>query len=143
MEILSSIALHSNLALARAVNGFVAAAPAKRLEDFFFFFFFFFSPAPASESLLFFFFFIFGGGAVGGGASGSPASGGGGPAGALMVAGPWSLSRVLEFGQPLIAGVCAGETLPKRHPKVNLFASILLPLVIMGRHFCRARRPGF
>ena len=46
----------------------------------------------------------------------------------FMVAGPWSLSRVLEFGQPLIAGVCAGETLPK----VNLFASILLPLVIIG-----------
>ena len=97
MEILSSIALHSNLALARAVNGLVAAAPAKRLELFFFFFFFFFSPAPASESLLFFFFFIFGGGALGGGASGSPASGGGGPAGARMV----SVQAVGGLGQPL------------------------------------------
>ena len=70
MEILSSIARHNSRALARAVNGFVAAAPAKLLLDldFFFFFFFFFSPAPASESLLFFFFFILGGGAFGGGA---------------------------------------------------------------------------
>ena len=71
MEILSSIARHNNRARARAVNGFVAAAPANRLElrDFFFFFFFFFvGSAPASESLDFFFFFIFGGGAFGGGA---------------------------------------------------------------------------
>ena len=95
MEILSSIARHNNLARALAVNGFVAAAPAKRLElrlFFFFFFFFFVGSAPASESLDFFFFFILGGGAFGGGASGSPASGGGGPAGALMV---------LSSGSPL------------------------------------------
>jgi hypothetical protein len=71
MEILSSIARHNSRALALAVNGFVAAAPAKRLElrDFFFFFFFFFSvPSAFNESLLFFFFFILGGGAFGGGA---------------------------------------------------------------------------
>ena len=101
MEILSSIARHNSRALALAVNGFVAAAPANRLElrDFFFFFFFFFSmPSAFNESLLFFFFFfILGGGAFGGGAepiepidaSGSPASGGGGPAGARMVLRLW------------------------------------------------------
>ena len=126
MEILSSIARHNSRALARAVNGFVAAAPAKRLELFFFFFFFFFSPAPASESLLFFFFFIFGGGAVGGGASGSPASGGGGPAGARMV------QCCLAFGE--IRDIAAAGSHRLRRFKApcgfgcKSFASVLPPL---------------